>query len=117
MRHRKLFVVANQNQRLSFEEVVNIVKVSVRFNLVVGVLCWTQTLQTYWQTQTTQMPLVEVMDVNKATLPEWQTYLSSHPYDVLIFHGAQMAQQAGQLSLEYAESLVSAVPVGLMVWL
>lgn len=115
-RRKKLFTVADKNRRLSFEEVVNIVKVGVRFDLAVGVLCWSRSLQTHWQSQVEQMPLLEVMDVNKATLPEWRTYLANHPYDILIFHGAQRAQQAGQLSAKYAERLVDSVPVGLLVW-
>ena len=115
-KRKKLFTVADKDRRLSFEEVVNIAKMGARFDLAIGVLCWTRSLQTHWQTQAEQMPLLEVMDVNKATLLEWQTYLSNHRYDILIFHGAQHAQRAGQLSAKYAERLVDSIPVGLLVW-
>jgi hypothetical protein len=111
-KRKKLFTVADKNRRLSLEEVVNIVKMGARFDLAIGILCWTRSLQMHWQTQAEQMPLLEVMDVNKATLPEWQTYLSNHRYDILIFHGAQRAQQAGQFSATYAERLVDSVPAG-----
>ena len=115
-KRKKLFTVADKDRRLSFEEVVNIVKMGARFDLAIGVLCWTRSLQTHWQTQAEQMPLLEVMDINNATLPEWQAHLSDHPYDILIFHGAQRAQQVGQLSAKYAEGLVDCVPAGLLVW-
>jgi hypothetical protein len=59
--------------------------------------------------------MLAVMDANKATLPEWRTFLANHPYDILIFHGAQRAQQAGQLSAKYAKRLVDSVPAVLLV--
>jgi hypothetical protein len=117
LNREKILAVARQNRRLSIDEVIDIAKLGAMFGLSIGVLCWSETLLAIWTQQLKDVPSLEVLDVNRSTQAEWQTYLSSYPYDILVLHGAQTAEQTGELSAEYVESLVDSVSEGLLVWI
>jgi len=112
----KILAMARQNKQLSVDEIVDIARLGVMFDLSIGVLCWAESLQAAWVGLSKDIPSPDVLDIDRATLTEWQAYLSSCSYDILVLHGARAAQQTGQLSAKYAEALVTSVPKGLVVW-
>lgn len=115
----KKLALPRSGQSPTFDDLANLVWVSTLWEMPVGILCLTQTslgLWTGWlERLPTELPLVDVLDINQAPLTDWQAFLRNQSYDVTLLHGAYTELLANRLSLPYLTALVNAAPNGFIV--
>ncbi|NJN95563.1 MAG: hypothetical protein HC875_16365 [Anaerolineales bacterium] len=103
----------------TFDDLVNLVWVSILWEMPVGILCLTQESLDLWtgwlERFPAGLPALDVLDINQATLADWQAFLRDQSYDVTLLHGASAELQANRLSIPYVMALVNAAPDGVIV--
>ena len=58
---------------------------------------------------------LQIEDLNQATLAEWRRAFGQQPADMTVLAGFHAARRREEISAEYANALVDAVPEGLIV--
>ncbi len=115
----KQLAIPASGKQPTFEEVANIVTVGALCELSVCVMCLSGEMLDYWLERLAHFPrrvtVLDVLNTNRATLKDWQSFLSQQHYDITVLHGAQAELQAGQLAPAYVTRLVEAVPAGLVM--
>jgi hypothetical protein len=103
----------------TFFDIAYLVWVNTLWDMSVGVLCLTQETLDLWDIWLKQfpdeLPLLDLFDINQATLADWQAFLNGQAYDTTILHGACVELQAGRLSVDYITTLIEAAPAGVVV--
>lgn len=103
----------------TFDDLANLVWVSTLWKMPVGILCLTQESLDLWlgwlERFPAGLPALDVLDINQATLTDWQAFLRDQSYDVTLLHGAYAELQANRLSMFYVTALVNAAPNGVIV--
>ncbi len=115
----KKLAVPRRGSTYQFEDLTSLVWVSCLWNKSAGVLClgresldrWTGWLERF----PNGLPSVEVLDLDQATLADWQHFLRGRGYDTVILHGAYAELRAGRLSTGYLAGLIDAIPAGVVV--
>ncbi len=107
------------NASITFEAVANLAWVNILWDKSVGVLCLTEESLAQWtgwlERFPDELPAFDLLDLDQATLADWQKFLSGQAYDLVILHGAYIDLQAGRLSIRYLAGLIDAVPAGVVV--
>ena len=117
----KSLIIPAKGKQPTFNEVANIVLTGAMCEMSVAVFCLTQELLSTWACRleqsnfTVSLPHLELLDLNHATLPDWQAFLGSQSYDMTVLHGAQAELRANQLSVEYVKALIDAAPSELVM--
>jgi hypothetical protein len=116
----KSLAIPAPGRRPTFYEVANIALVSAAvWDQSVCVMCLTQEVLERWLCRLGEFPapvaLLEVLNTNRATLNDWEAFLSSQTYDITVLHGVQSELRAKRLSCGYVRALIDAVPSGLVV--
>ncbi len=63
----------------------------------------------------TNLPALVVLDINQATLADWQAFLCCQSYDITLLHGAYVELQANRLPIPYVTALVNVTPDSVIV--
>lgn len=116
----KALVIPIPGRQPTFEEVADIAIASaVVCGQSVCVLCLTQDVLERWTCRleelTAPVTLLDVLNTNRATLADWEDFLSSQTSDITVLHGARSELQANRLSAGYVKALVDAIPSGLVM--
>ena len=103
----------------TFDDVADIALTTAFFEQSVCVMCLTQELLERWMFKLdafdASVALLDMLDANRATLSDWETYLSGQSYDIVVLHGVRAELQTGCLSVSYVKSLMDAIPSGLVM--
>lgn len=85
----------------------------------VAVLCLRKSLFRRWQRYLNEraftVPRLDLLDAYAASIPDWNSFLAQHDYDIAIFHGIRVVLESRALALDDAERLVNATSAGLIV--
>jgi hypothetical protein len=115
----KKLVLPRSNKLPTFDDMANLVWVSTLWDMSVGILCLTQESLDLWtgwlERFPAGLPLLAVLDVNQATLEDWQAFLRRQSYDITLLYGAYAELQASRLSVPYINALVNTAPDGFIV--
>lgn len=118
-RPKKSLAIPVSGREPTFEEVAGIVSLTVRFNMSVCVLCLNQPVLDRWlnwsEKQSKSIILLDILDDNRATLPDWKAFLHDQTYDLTVLAGVKTEVQAERLSVSYVDALVKAIPSGLVM--
>jgi hypothetical protein len=103
----------------TFDQLVEIILAAITCRFSVGVLCLTETALADWSNWpgrlTPSLATFDVLDLNQASLADWQSFLSSQSYDLTVLHGVCTELQASVLSTGYVTALVDAAPAGTII--
>jgi hypothetical protein len=103
----------------TFDDIANLVWVNVLWHRSAAVLCLSQEVLDFWlhwlERFPAELPALEVLDLDRATLSDWQSFLSRQAYDLTVLHGACAELAADRISAHYVGRLVEAVPGGVVV--
>lgn len=104
----------------TFDEVANIALVSAAVcDQSVCVMCLTHEVLERWLCRlgefSAPVALLDVLNTNRATLNDWEAFLSNQIYDITVLHGVRSELHAKRLSSGYVRALIDAVPSGLVV--
>lgn len=115
----KQLAVAGNHIEPSFETVSQAASTAALFKMSVQVLCLTQDQLRQWRRYIATLPAedfdMQVHDLNRATLTEWQSTVEDKPSDMTVLAGFHAARHRREISTEYANSLIDAVAGGLVV--
>jgi hypothetical protein len=115
----KSLAIPAPGRKPNFDDVAGIALTAALCNLSVCVLCLTQGMLGCWMRRlgdfSVPITLLDVLNTNRATLADWEVFLSGGSYDVIVLHGARVELQADRLSVGYVKALVDAVPSGLVM--
>ena len=115
----KSLALPTGGQPPTFDQVLQIVLTGVMCRFSVGVMCLTQAALDDWLDwpgrYSSAMARFDLLDCDQATLRDWQAFLGSHSYDMIVLHGACAELPAGRLSVRYVTALVDAAPTGTVV--
>lgn len=115
----KSLALPTGSQPPTLDEVVQTILAGVMCHLSVGVLCLAHLALDEWLDWPGRLlpslARFDILDCDQATLSDWQTFLSSQSYDLIVLHGACAEMQAGQLAAHYVTALIDAVPSGVIV--
>ncbi len=103
----------------TFNDIANLVWVNILWHKSVAVLCLTQEILDLWldwlERFPAELPSLDVLDLDRASLDDWQVFLSRQSYDLTVLHGVYIELAAGRLSVGYVKALVDAAPAGVVV--
>jgi hypothetical protein len=103
----------------TFDDLANLVWVNVLWHKSAAVFCLTQEILDLWlhwlERFPAELPALEVLDLDRATLNDWQAFLSRQSYDLTVLHGVCPELAADRISARYVAELVNAVPGGVVV--
>ncbi len=115
----KMLALPRPGQVHTFDDIANLVWVNVLWQKSAAVLCLNHEILDLWldwlERFPVELPALDVLDVDHATLNDWQTFLSGQSYDLTVLHGACTELQADRLSARYVGLLVDAVSGGVVV--
>jgi hypothetical protein len=115
----KMLALPRPGQVHTFDDIANLVWVNVLWHKSAAVFCLTQEILDLWlhwlDRFPAELPALEVLDLDYATLSDWEVYLSRQSYDLTVLHGVCAELAAGRMSTHYVGMLVDAVPGGVVV--
>jgi len=115
----KVLAVPASGKQPAFDEVVDIAFTGAFCGLSVCVVCLTEEMLERWRSRLEDLAhpvtLLDVLNTNRATLEDWQTFLSAQTHDITVLHGVQSELSANKTSASYVTALVDAIPSGLVV--
>jgi hypothetical protein len=115
----KMLALPRPGRVYTFDDIANLVWVNVLWHKSAAVFCLTQEILDLWlhwlERFPAELPALEVLDLDRATLNDWQTFLSRQSYDLTVLHGVCPELAADRISARYVAELVNAVPGGVVV--
>ena len=115
----KMLALPRPGRMYTCDDIANLVWVNVLWHQSAAVLCLTQAVLDFWlhwlERFPAELPALEVLDLDRATLGDWQSFLSRQSYDLTVLHGVCAELSAGRISSRYVGRLVEAVPGGVVV--
>ncbi len=115
----KSLIVPAPGRQPTFDNVTNIVFLGMLCDLSVCVICLSEESWQCWQGWREKcqgsVTLMDLFNINQAVLADWETFLGSHPYDMIVLDGARVELQADRISVGYVTTLVEAVPSGMVM--
>jgi hypothetical protein len=103
----------------TFDNVADIALTAASFEQAICVMCLTQELLKRWMLKLNasdaSVASLDTFDANRATLADWEAFLSAQSYDIVVLHGVRAELQARRLSVSYVKSLMDAIPSGLVM--
>lgn len=102
----------------SFTNIAGIVKMGLLYNQQVCIFCLTEKGLARWLEWVERLPAPpqpELLNANHATLPDWVGYLNRHRFDLVVLSNAWAELQAGRLAVGYLNTLIRAIPAGLVM--
>lgn len=115
----KRLAIPRPGQQHTFAEVASLVLVSLFTGLTVRIVCLTQESYDHWLVWLNCIPanagLLELFDANQATLKDCVEFLTEHPGDIVVLHGACTELWPHQISTAYVSALVETVPDGIVM--
>lgn len=115
----KMLALPRPGKVHTFDDIANLVWVNVLWHKSVAVLCLTHETLDLWldwlERFPAELPALEVLDLDTATLGDWQLFLSRQSYDLTVLHGVYTELAADRLSVGYVKALVDAAPAGVVV--
>lgn len=115
----KVLAIPTSGKQPTFDEVVDIALTGAFCGLSVCVMCLTEEMLERWGSRREDffhpVTLLDVQNANRATLEDWQTFLSAQTHDITVLHGVRSELSANRVSATYVTVLVDAIPSGLVV--
>lgn len=102
-----------------FDEVARIATIAALFQQAVCVLCLDRATEEAWQRRSLQpgaaAATLDILSYRCASPANWRGFLSSKAYDLVVFHGAEAALSAAQLTPMTLTWLVQATNAALVM--
>lgn len=102
-----------------FDEVARIATIAALFRQAVCVLCLDRATEEAWQRRPlppeSQAARLDILSYRCASPANWQHFLSRKAYDLVVFHGAEAALNAAQLTPMTLTWLVQAADAALVM--
>jgi hypothetical protein len=115
----KILALPRPGRVHTFDDIANLVWVNVLWHKRAAILCLTQDILELWldwlERFPAELPTLEVIDLDAATLGDWQSFLSRQSYDLTVLYGVCAELTADRISARYVGRLVEAVPGGVVV--
>ena len=110
---------AGMDAEPSFDTVARAASTAAIFDMSVQVLCLTHDQLVRWRRYVDELQIdtidMSVRDLNRATLAEWRTAFGRRQTDMTVLAGFHAARNRQEISAEYANAFIDAVPEGLVV--
>lgn len=115
----KRLAIPRSGKHHPFAEVASLILVSLFSGLTVRIVCLTQEYYNRWQVWLNCIPTnaghLELFEANQATLKDCVEFLTEHPGDIVVLHGACTELWTHQISTAYVSALVETVPDGIVM--
>ena len=115
----KSLAVAKTDAEPSFDHVARAAATALICDMSVQVLCLTDEQLQRWRRHFSHASVasanLQIRDLNRATLAEWRTAVGQCRPDMTVLAGFHAARHRQEISAEYANALIDAVPAGLVV--
>ncbi len=110
----KVLAFPRPGQMHTFDDIANLVWMNILWHKSAAILYLTHEILDLWlnwlERFPTELPTLDVLDLNHATLSDWQAFLGCQSYDMTVLHGVCTELAADRLSARYLAGLVDAVP-------
>ena len=115
----KMLALPRPGRVYTFDDIAYLIWVNILWHKSAAVLCLTHEILDLWlnwlERFPADLPVLDVLDLDHATLSDWQAFLGRQSYDLTVLHGVCTELAADRLSARYVAGLVDAVPGGVVV--